>query len=446
MIDVPETRYAKTDDGVHIAYQVVGDGPTTVVFANSFMGHIEVSWEYPRAARFYERMASFCRLVIFDRRGTGLSDPLVGEFSLEDRSEDLRAVMNALALDRPVLLGSSEGGVACAYMAAMHPDRVSGLVLFSAPVVAVADERAPWAWTGELRQAILDSLDETWSDPSGASAAVINPSLQDDADARAWYARYFRQSASPALVRTLMERNMDIDIRTLLPAIRVPTLIMHRTDETWINVGQARYAAEVIAGARLVELPGTDHYIWEQNMAAVVDEIEEFVTGVRSHRDVQRPLLTVVFTDIVGSTNLARELGDDQWRTILDRHEALVRRQVARFDGTFVKSTGDGVVATFDGPARAIRCCLAIREAVRGLGLLVRIGVHTGEVDLRGNDIGGITVHTAARIEAMAADNEVVVSRTVADLVAGSGIGFTDRGNHELKGVPGTWQLYLVEG
>ncbi len=443
MTDVPEINYAKSADGVHVAYQVVGDGPPDVVYANSFMSHIEVSWDYPPAARFYERMAAFCQLVLFDRRGTGLSDPIVEHFTMEDWIDDIRAVMDAVGLERAVVLGSSEGAMACVYYAALHPERVTALILFSPFIAGLADDECPWAWSQESIDFLFGALEDAWA--TGAGVELTNPSLADDADARAWYARYFRLSASPSLVRTLMRHNLEVDIRDLLPKIAVPTLVLHRTDETWITVEYGRYAARKIPEARLVELPGTDHYIWEQNSDAVAEEIEEFLTGVRRGRGPERSLKTVVFTDIVGSTDRAREVGDERWRQLLDRHEAAVHRQIARFDGHFIKSTGDGALATFDGPARAIRCGLAIREAMRGLGLEVRAGVHTGEVELRGDDVGGIAVHIAARVAARAEPGEVLVSRTVADLIAGSDVQLTDRGEYDLKGIPERWRLFAVD-
>jgi class 3 adenylate cyclase len=443
--DPPVTQYARTDDGAHIAYQVLGNGPLDIVYANSFMGHIEVSWEYPPAANFYQRMAAFSRLIIFDRRGTGLSDPIVGSFDIEDRSADLRAVVAALALERPVLLGSSEGGMTCTHFAALNPQRVAALVLFASTVATIADEECPWAWTPEFYDTFLDSIEQTWADPTGANAVIPNPSLADERDARAWYARYFRLSASPALARTLIENTVKVDVRHLLPLVKVPTLVLHRTNETWLRVEGSRYIASKVPNAKLVELPGTDHYIWEQNAADVVDEMEEFLTGVRRERDPLRSVKTLVFTDIVDSTTRANEIGDDRWRKLLDRHEDLSRRQIERFGGQFVKSTGDGVLATFDSPAQAIRGSLAMREAMRGLDLPIRIGIHTGEVELRGDDIGGIAVHVGARVLGCAGAGEILVSRTVKDLVAGSAIEFTEQGEHELKGVPGRWQLFAVE-
>src|SRR2546421_1754915 len=443
MADVPEINYARSADGVHVAYQVLGDGPPDVVYANSFMSHIEVSWDYPPAVRFYERIAAFSRLVLFDRRGTGLSDPIVEHFTMEDRTDDIRAVMDAVDIDRAVLLGSSEGAMACLYFAALHPERVSVLILFSPLIAGLTDDEYSWAWTQESVDVLFGGLENAWA--TGAGVELTNPSLVDDADARAWYARYFRLSASPSLVRTLMRHNLEVDIRDVLPAIGVPTLVLHRTDETWLNVGYGRYAASKIPGARLVELAGTDHYIWEQNSDVVAEEIEEFLTGVRRSRGPERSLKTVVFTDIVGSTERAREVGGERWRKLLDRHEAALQRQIARFEGQLVKTTGDGALALFDGPARAIRCGLAVREAMRGLGLEVRAGVHTGEVELRGDDVGGIAVHIAARVAASAGAGEVLVSRTVADLIAGSDVQLTDRGEYELKGIPERWRLFAVD-
>ena len=443
MVEIPETRYAKTEDHVHVAYQSVGEGPPDLVYANSFMSHIEVSWEYAPAVRFYERMAAFSCLVLFDRRGTGLSDPIVGRFTMEDRIADIQAVMDGVGLDHAVLLGSSEGAAACAYFAALYPERVSALILYSPAVVAVADDECPWAWTREFWARFFEALEDTWA--TGAGVEAINPSLADDPDARAWYARYFRLSASPALVRTLMQHNLETDVRGVLPTIRVPTLVAHRADETWLNIEFGRYVARKIPKARLVELPGTDHYIWEQNSHAVAEEIEEFLTGARRGRAPERSLKTMVFTDIIGSTEHARERGDERWRQLLDRQDAAAHRQIARFDGRFVKSTGDGVLATFDGPARAIRCALAIREAMRGLGLEVRVGVHTGEVEHRGDDVGGIAVHIAARVADAARAGDVLVSRTVADLIAGSQVQLTDRGEHELKGIPERWRLFAAD-
>jgi class 3 adenylate cyclase len=441
---VPEIQYARTGDGVHIAYQVVGDGPVDLVYANSFMGHVEVSWEYARAVRFYERMAAFCRLVLFDRRGTGLSDPIVESFTMDDRVSDIAAVMAAVGLGRAVLLGSSEGAAACSYFAALHPERVSALVLFSAFLTGLADEECPWGLPQEFVDLFVkDVQSPIWT--VDTAAAVMNPSIADEPETREWYARYFRLSASPSLARAIMRHNLAVDIRPLLSTISVPTLVLQRIDEAMIGVEWGRYAAKKIPGAKLVELPGTDHYIWEQNADTVAEEIEEFLTGVRRGREIERRLKTLLFTDIVGSTDRARDMGDKAWRELLDRQDTAVHRQLGRFEGTLVKSTGDGLLATFDGPAAAIRCALAIREAMRGLDLEIRAGVHSGEVELRDHDVGGIAVHIAARVAAEANTGEILISRTVADLIAGSGVKLTDRGEHNLKGIPDPWRLFAVD-
>ena len=442
---MPVTQYAQTPDGAHIAYQVFGNGPPDIVYANSFMGHAEVSWEHPPAASFYERMAAFSRVVLFDRRGTGLSDPIVDRFAIEDRTADLQAVMDALGLEQAVLLGSSEGGMTCTHFAALNPDRVSALILFSSSAAPVSNDEYPWGWTPEVFATLLALIEGAWADPSGAAILLINPSLALNRDALAWYARYFRLSASPTLVKTLMKATAELNVANLLPMIQAPTLVLHRTDETYLRVEGSRYIASRIPGAKLVELPGTDHYIWEQNAAAVVQEIEEFLTGVRREPDPLRRLETLVFTDIVDSTTRAREMGDERWRQLLDRHQTLSRRQIERFGGRLVKSTGDGILATFESPAQAIRSSLALREAMRGLDLPMRIGIHTGEVEVRGDDIGGIAVHVAARVMDCADGGAIIVSRTVADLVAGSGIEFRDQGEHELRGVGGRWQLFAVK-
>ena len=437
-----EVRYAKDPDGVHIAYQVIGSGPPDVVYANSFMSHIEVSWEYPRAARFYERMAAFSRLVLFDRRGTGLSDPMVGPLTSDDRVADLTAVMDAVGLEEAVLLGSSEGAAACAYFAGVYPERVAALVLFSPFVGPFSGEDVPWAWTTRDVERLTEHMENS---PSGeVPVGLINPSITEDPDALEWYRRYFRLSASPALAEELIRRNLEVDLRDILPAIRVPTLVLHRTDETWLSVEYARHVARTMTDAQLVEVPGTDHYIWEENAEQIVAEIEEFLTGVRTTHEIERSVRTMLVTDIVASTDHARALGDTRWRELLDRQQAAVERQITRFGGRLIKNTGDGVLVTFDGPARGIRCAIAIRETMRALGLKVRSGVHTGEVELRGDDIGGIAVHLAARISALAGAGEILTSRTLKDLTAGSGLVFEDRGVHTLKGVPDEWQVYAI--
>ncbi|MBA2326100.1 MAG: adenylate/guanylate cyclase domain-containing protein [Actinobacteria bacterium] len=442
MIDVPETRYATSTGGAKIAYQTVGDGPRDLVYAMSVVSNIEVAWENPTIARFFRRLASLGRLILFDKRGSGASDSTEGPATLEHRLDDLRAVLDAVGSDDTVLFGSSEGGATCATFAATYPDRTRALVLYSSAVVSIRDDECPWAWTREIFDAIDANIDTNWA--TGEALGLMNPSVGDDERERRWYARYWRLSASPARAKAMFRLNQQIDIRPVLGSISVPALVLHRTDETWMTVEFGRYAAAKIPGARLVELPGADHEPWLGDAEAVLAEISEFVTGVRESPEPDRVLATVLFTDIVDSTGRASELGDRRWKELLDRHDSVVRQQVERARGTYVKSTGDGALATFDGPARAIRCAGAIHQSLRGLGLQVRAGLHTGEVELGGNDVAGIAVHLAARVVDQAEPDEVLVSRTVVDLVAGSGLEFADRGAHELKGVPGEWRLYAV--
>jgi len=442
--EVPETRYAKTHDGVHVAYEVVGEGPFDLVFANSWGSHAEFSWSNPTIARFYERLSSFCRLVLFDKRGTGSSDPMMGVPTMEDRMDDIRAVMDAVGIERAALLGGSEGAATCAVFAATYPERTSALVMFSPFIIGVADEECPWAWTPEFWTLVKEKMAEPWGTAYGSGIEFVVPSLTGNEAAMEWYGRYFRAACSPAVAVALLNANTQIDIRPVLGTIRVPTLVLHRIDETWVNINYGRYAAANIPGARLVELMGTDHYPWEQDAEAVVGEIQEFLTGERSEPDDHRVLATVLFTDIVDSTAVAARSGDRSWRELLDAHDTMVRRQLTRFAGQEIKATGDGFLATFDGPARAIKAALAIREGGSRLGLDIRAGLHTGEIERRGADVGGIAVHLGQRVSAVAGAGEVVVSSTVKDLVAGSDIEFEDRGEHELKGMPGSWKLFSV--
>jgi pimeloyl-ACP methyl ester carboxylesterase len=443
-VTMPETRYAKTGDGVHIAYQVVGSGPIDLIFANSWCSHVEFSWSRPAVVRFYESLASFCRLILFDKRGTGLSDPVSGVPTMEDRLDDMRAVLDATGSERAALLGTSEGACACVMFAATYPERTSHMVAFSPFVVGLADDECPWAWTREFWEVLREAMETSWGTPDGSGVEFAAPSLRGDERAREWYAHYWRSSASPSAAVALLEVNLRIDIRPVLPAVRVPTLVLQRTDEQWISVEYGRYTAAKIPGAKLVELPGTDHYPWEENSEDVVGEIEEFLTGARTHRGGERVLATVLFTDIVDSTQEAVAVGDRRWRELLDAHDDMVRRQLDRFGGDEVKSTGDGFLATFDGPARGIRCAQAINAGARRLGLRVRAGLHTGELERRGPDVGGVAVHIGSRVAARAEADEVLVSSTVKDLVAGSEIEFAERGEHALKGVPGKWSLFAA--
>ncbi len=440
---LPETRYARSGD-VHIAYQVVGEGPTDLVFVPGWVSNVEVLWEEPRVARFLERLASFARVILFDKRGTGLSDPVPedGLPTLEQRMDDVRAVMDAAGSARAALFGFSEGGSMSVLFAATYPERTLALVTFGIFASRVWSEDYPWAPTPEQREAWLSLIERDWG--RDADLATLAPSVAEDAAFRRWFGRYMRLSASPRAAVALGRMNTRIDVRDVLPTIRVPTLVMHRRDDADARVEEARYIAARIPGARLVELDGADHLVFTGDADAVLGEIEEFLTGARGGTDADRVLTTVLFTDVVDSTRRAAELGDRAWSELLERHHALVRRELARFRGTEVGTTGDGFLATFDGPARAVRCAAAITAAVTALGLRVRAGVHTGEVERRADDVRGLAVHVGARVCALAGPGEVLVSRTVRDLVSGSGLAFAPRGSHALKGVPGEWDLFAV--
>ena len=435
----PETRYAKSGE-LRIAYQVVGNGPFDLVFVPGFVSNIDLFWELPEWARFFSRLAAFSRLIMFDKRGTGLSDRDVGIATLEERMDDVRAVMDAARSETAALFGLSEGGPMSLLFAATYPQRARALVLYGSfarhPNVLSEDEL-----TSEIEQ--IDSL---WG-TGEYSLRRYRPSARSDEAERRALARWERQSASPSAVIAIRRMNLDIDARHILPVIRVPTLVLHRVGDSAISIDAGRYLAANIPGAKYVELPGTDHVPVSQpeNADRIIDEVQEFLTGSRSEIDVDRVLATVMFTDIVDSTKRAAELGDREWRGLLDRHDEAVRQQLTRFRGNEVKNLGDGFLATFDGPARAVRCAAAISEAVRPLGIAVRSGLHTGEIELTPDDVTGIAVHIAARIAAEAEAGETVVSSTVRDLVAGSGLRFQDRGVHALKGLPEEVRLYSVQ-
>ena len=440
----PPTRYARSGD-VSIAYQVVGDGPLDLVAVLGFATHLELQWEMPPLARFFERIGSFARLILFDKRGTGLSDPVAEVPTLEQRIDDVRAVMDAAGSERAALFGLSEGGPMSVLYAATHPERVSALVLCGAMGRTTEAPDYPWAAPVEaLRESAAQFIAPYWGQDARGMVEIFAPSLAGDAAAVAWTARMERSAASPAMVQQIFEMFLDIDVRHVLPSIHVPTLVLHRRGDRVVNRHAGRELARQIPGARYLELPGIDHQPWSGDAEDVLGEVEEFLTGVRTIPEPDRVLATVMFTDIVGSTQRAAELGDSRWRDLLDGYQAAVRRELARHRGREVKSLGDGSLATFDGPARAIRCGQAIVAAVAAVGLEVRIGLHTGEVEVIGDDVGGIAVHIAARVGALAAGGEVLVSSTVKDLVAGSGIEFAARGSHELKGIPDEWRLFAV--
>ena len=437
----PQTHYARTGDA-HIAYQVYGEGPIDLALVPGFVSNVEHYWEMPNVPEMFERVASFARLILFDKRGTGLSDPVVGVPTLEERMDDLKAVLDAVGSERTALWGVSEGGPMSLMFAATYPERTTELILYgTTPRFSQAPD-FPFGWSEEFTKAGLADIEEHWGD--GALMEMFAPGYADDEVAREMWGRYQRAGASPSMARRVLEALGEIDARDILPAVNVPTLILHRTDERVAAVEGARYMAERIPGARLVELEGSDHLPMLGDFGAILDEVEEFMTGSRRPREHDRVLSTVLFTDIVGSTARAAELGDRGWRELLERHDALVRRQLSRYDGREVKRTGDGFLATFDGPARAIRCAEDISLGVRPTGLQIRAGLHTGECELMSDDIGGMAVHIAARVMAAADAGEVLVSSTVKDLVVGSGLNFADRGAHPLKGVPDEWRLYAV--
>jgi pimeloyl-ACP methyl ester carboxylesterase len=437
--ETPETRYARSGD-VNIAYQVVGDGPFDLVLVPGFFSHLEVDWEFPSHAYFLRRLASFSRLILFDKRGTGLSDRPGGLPDLETRMDDVRAVMDAAGSERAALFGYSEGGPMCALFAATYPERTSALALYGTYAKRQdPDDDYPWVMTRDERLAYADEVEREWGFESDFSRYT---SVQDDGLVR-WWQRRARASLSPGAARALILMNSQIDVRDVLPTIGVPTIVLHRRGDADSNVGEGRYLAEKIPGARFVELSGDTHLPWV-NADQIVDEIEEFLTGVRRGPEPDRVLATVLFTDLVGSTEHAARLGDRRWRMLLEEHHALARRELARWRGTEVDTAGDGLLATFDGPARAIRCARSIRDALEPLGLEMKAGLHTGEVERVGERVMGIAVHTGARVAGLADAGDVLVSQTVKDLVAGSGIEFEERGEHELKGVPGKWRLYAV--
>jgi pimeloyl-ACP methyl ester carboxylesterase len=435
-----ETRYAQSGD-VSIAYQVVGDGPIDLVLAPGFTSHLELLWQEPSAARFFTRLASFARLIRFDKRGTGLSDR-VAVPSLEQRIDDIRAVMDAAGAERAALMGISEGGAMCMLFASTYPARTSALVLYASFARLTSAPDYPWGRPPDALAGRIEKRRSTWG--TGATVALFHPSRAGDPAYLEWAAAYERQSASPGAVAALMRMNDEIDVRHILPAIGVPTLVIHRRGDAVVEVEHGRHLAERIPNAKYVELPGVDHSPF-RDPDSLVDEIEEFVTGARRSADIDRVLATVMFTDIVDATARASALGDRAWRDVLENHHAVVRRDIARFNGREIDTAGDGFLAAFDGPARAVRAASAIAADVRALGLDIRAGLHTGECEVANGKLAGIAVHIGARVAALAQPGEVLVSQTVKDLVVGSGLGFHDRGAHTLKGVPSEWRLYALD-
>jgi class 3 adenylate cyclase len=438
----PKTRYARSGD-LDIAYQVLGDAPVDLVVVPPGFTLMDTAWDDDALGGFWRRLASFSRLILLDKRGTGLSDRVTGVPTLEERMDDVRAVMDAVGSERAAVLAGSEAGPITALFAATYPERVTALMLVDALVKWQATPDFPWGYSDETHQWQLDYIERHWG--SGRSGEWYAPSLAGDRKAREWVGRLESATGTPSAMATQLAMNALIDVRPILGAISAPTLVIHRAADRVIDVHQGRYYGEHISGAKYVELPGEDHWWWLGDADAVIDEIQEFLTGRRHQPEIERVLKTVLFTDIVGSTEQASQLGDRRWRELLDAHDGVIRRELDRYRGQEINTTGDGFVASFDGPARAIRCAQAIASGAPRIGLDIRAGLHTGECELRGDDLAGIAVHVGARVAALAGPGEVLVTNIVRDLVAGSGIEFTDRGRHVLKGVPGEWQVLTAQ-
>jgi pimeloyl-ACP methyl ester carboxylesterase/class 3 adenylate cyclase len=435
-----ETHYAQSGD-VSIAYQVLGGGPIDLIMVPGLFSHIEFMHEMPGYTAFLRRLSGFSRVVIFDKRGQGLSDRMSGAPSLEQRMDDVRAIMDEVGSRRAVLLGFSEGCVMSALFAATYPERVSHLILIGG-FIRTAD-RIPDddAWQERVER-IIKAIG------TGEMIKTVAPSLAVAPDSVSQFAKFERLASSPGALRTLLQLNRKLDVSSILPTLQVPTLVLHSRTDIQVPIEMGRKLAAAIPGARLIEYPTGDHFCWVGDNETMLGDIEEFVTG---HRDsgaaeLERVLATVLFTDIVDSTRSAAAMGDQRWRRLLDDHDRLAQQMIGKHRGNLVKSTGDGVLATFDGPGRAVRCALAFGTAAKGIGLPLRAGLHTGEIEMRGSDIGGIAVHAAARVMSHSGSDEVLVSRVVTDLVAGAGLKFAERGSFELKGLPGRWDLFAASG
>jgi class 3 adenylate cyclase len=441
-VALSDVRYARNGD-VNIAYQVIGDGQFDLAFVTGFVGHLEVAWEAPLVRRFFERLASFARVIVWDKREQGLSDRLGQPPTLEQGMDDLGAVLEAVGSERTALFGISEGGPLSVLYAASFPKRVTHLILYGTYAKLT---RSPDHPTGVPREVFDRWLEESvagWGGPVGLE--LWAPSAADDSEFGDWWARLLRSGTSPGAALALMRMYLDIDVRPALATITAPSLVIHRRDDRVISAAMGRGLAERIPGARLVEVDGADHLVFVGDQDSILDEVERFMTGSRREREPERALATVLFTDIVGSTAQASALGDREWRAILERHDEVVRRELAAFRGREVKQTGDGFLATFDGPARAVRCAASITRQVQAFGIEVRAGVHTGECEMRDGDIAGMAVHIGARVSEAAGPGEVLVSSTVKDLVVGSSLRFTAHGVHQLAGVPGEWHLYALD-
>ena len=440
----PRTHYARARDGVSIAYQVIGDGERDIVFVPQTFSTIGALWEHPTAARFFERLGGLGRVVLFDRRGTGMSDRTGGIAALEEQVDDVHAVMDAAGVETADLMAIMEGGPMAMLFSASAPERVRSLVLFAAFARSTRADEYPAAWTAEERRESMEQMIEQWGD--GSIAARLAPSHAGDATLREWIGRLQRMALGPGEAAAAAEINGRLDVRHVLASIRVPTLLLHRKGDRGIDPGHSRFLAEHIPGARLVELDGEDTLPFLGDSASVIGEVDEFLTGDRRPPERDRVLATVLFTDIVGSTVRAAAMGDDSWRDLLAEHDRVVRACLRHNRGREVKTVGDGFLAVFDGPARAVRAARSIVTELASFGLEIRAGLHPGEVEMVGDDVAGLAVHLAARVLAAAEPGRVLVSGTVRDLVVGSGLRFEDRGRHELRGVPGEWALWEVTG
>jgi pimeloyl-ACP methyl ester carboxylesterase len=444
-MDLPETRFARLGDQ-QIAYQVFGEGDLDIVIVSGWFSNVDGIWDEPTAARFLRRLGGFSRVILFDRRGTGASDPSQSTTSttLEGWADDVRVVMDAAGSRRAALLALVDGGRMAMLFAASFPDRTSGLILINSAARFLRSDDYPCGVPEPATQRLLDTIGSEWG--KGAIIDFWAPTHADDPDFQRWWARYQRMSASPSMGQSALRTAIGIDVRHVLPAIRVPTLVLQRAENPLVSVEHGKYLAEHIPDAAYVELPGVDFFPWTVHANEALGEIEEFLTGVRSDVEIDRMLATIMFTDIVSSTEQLARLGDRRWAEQLDAHHRIVRSQLRAYDGNEINTVGDGFLATFNGPVRAIRCACAIRHDVQSLGLEIRAGLHTGEVQLQGrHDVAGMSVHVGARVAAKAGRSEVLISKDLADLIAGSDIELADRGVHELKGVPGDWQLFAVD-
>jgi class 3 adenylate cyclase len=439
----PETKYARLG-GDRIAYQVLGEGPPDLVLARRSYGHIDIAWEDPGITRFLRGLASFCRLILFDRRGTGPSDPLPLDPlpPWESYAEELATVLDEVGCERAAIMAELDAGPTALLWAGTRPERTSALVLVHTSAKFVAGGDYPIGLAAEAVEAMVAQFDQLWG--SDAMAAMLVPSRADDARFLRWFAKWQRASVSPKVAQAFLRAMAEVDVRPVLPLVQAPTLILHRRGFGLVPIEHGRYLAEHIAGARLVELPGSDVDLSWETPELALDDIQEFLTGLRRTVEPSRVLATVLFTDIVGSTERAAQLGDRRWRELLEVHDELAGRLVDQFHGQLVKTTGDGILATFDGPGRAIRCAAALGHELAGIGLQIRAGLHTGEIELRDGDVGGIAVHITARVMAAAGPGEILTSRTVHDLVVGSDIAMDDIGTRPLKGIEGTWQLFAA--